>query len=136
EAQRKAKDSEALHRKKAEDLGEINRRQLVRANVAIGLRFLEEGDALGALLWFCEALRLEGESAREESHRVRIATCLQQCPTLVNVWFHEGGVGRASFSPDGKRVVTGSWRDSPERAARVWDAFTGRPLTPLLTHQS
>jgi Flp pilus assembly protein TadD len=34
------------------------------------------------------------------------------------------------MSPDGRRIVTASW----DGTARVWDAATGRPLTPPLKH--
>ena len=40
------------------------------------------------------------------------------------------GVAAASFSPDGRWVVTGSRQGT----ARVWDAATGAPVTPLLKH--
>ena len=37
---------------------------------------------------------------------------------------------RASFSPDGKRVVT----SSADKTARIWNARTGQPITPPLQH--
>jgi WD40 repeat protein/tetratricopeptide (TPR) repeat protein len=40
-------------------------------------------------------------------------------------------VVEASFSPDGRRVVTAS---ADDWTARVWDATTGRPVTPLMRH--
>ena len=43
---------------------------------------------------------------------------------------HEGPVEEASFSPDGRRVVTAS----ADHSARVWDAETGKPLTEPLRH--
>jgi WD40 repeat protein len=38
------------------------------------------------------------------------------------------GVFSAAFSPDGTRIVTGSWGETP---ARVWDASTGKALGEL-----
>ncbi len=43
---------------------------------------------------------------------------------------HGDAVNSASFSPDGKRVVTAS-RD---KTARVWDAETGKPVGEAMTH--
>lgn len=43
---------------------------------------------------------------------------------------HGDTVFRASFSPDGKRVLTAS----ADNTARIWDAWTGVPLTGSLTH--
>ena len=43
---------------------------------------------------------------------------------------HLGLVGRAAFSPDGKRVVTASF----DGTARVWDADSGQPLLTLSGH--
>ena len=39
-------------------------------------------------------------------------------------------VRSASFSPDGKRVVTAS----SDKTARVWDADTGKPVGEPMTH--
>jgi dipeptidyl aminopeptidase/acylaminoacyl peptidase len=45
---------------------------------------------------------------------------------------HEAGVNSAQFSPDGKRVVTASG----DRAARLWDAATGKPIGKPMEHES
>ncbi len=44
---------------------------------------------------------------------------------------HGSKVTSASYSPDGRRILTAS-RDT---TARVWDAATGEPVTPLLKHR-
>jgi dipeptidyl aminopeptidase/acylaminoacyl peptidase len=45
---------------------------------------------------------------------------------------HDGVVLSASFSPDGRRVVTAS----NDNTARIWDANTGKPIGPVLEHDS
>ncbi len=43
-------------------------------------------------------------------------------------------VSDASFSPDGRRVVTKFGASSTANSARVWDVATGKPLTPAINH--
>ena len=45
---------------------------------------------------------------------------------------HGGEVNSASFSPDGKRLVTASH----DGTARVWDAGTGKPVGEPMTHRA
>ena len=45
---------------------------------------------------------------------------------------HSEGVNSVAFSPDGKRVVTGS----SDKTARIWNAQTGKPLRTLQGHSS
>ena len=44
---------------------------------------------------------------------------------------HEGVVNAASFSPDGRRIVTAS----DDHTARVWDAESGNPLGEPMRHE-
>src|SRR5262245_39617240 len=50
---------------------------------------------------------------------------------LVEPLRHEAEVCSTQFSPDGTKVVTGSF----DFTARIWDAQTGKPLTGALRHK-
>ena len=43
---------------------------------------------------------------------------------------HSGYVYSVSFSPDGSRIVSGSY----DRTVRVWDAITGQVINTLTGH--
>jgi WD40 repeat protein/predicted Ser/Thr protein kinase len=126
-----AKEKEGAQRQLAEAKARESRQRLTQMYVANGTRLLDDGDVFGALPWLTEALALDqGDGAREERHRTRIAAALAQAPRLVHLWQHDHEVEHAAFSPDGSRIVTAS-RD---HTARVWDAGTGEAVTPPLRH--
>ncbi len=105
------------------------REQLLRLSVANGVRLEKQGDLTGALLWFAQSLGLvEGDPDQERVHRLRFASVLQRCPRLLHVLPHTNGVVYGVFSPDGQSILTLG------HEARVWDAATGRPVTPALYH--
>jgi WD40 repeat protein/tetratricopeptide (TPR) repeat protein len=105
--------------------------RLARLSVSQGLQHLEEGDLLGSLPAFTEALKRQRPgSEREQVNRQRLAAILRQCPRIVQLWPHEQAVHCAAFSLDGHRVVTGC----ADGTARVWDLATGRPTSPPLMH--
>ena len=107
---------------------EENRRLLVRQYVDTGVRRLDEGDPLGSLPWFAEALRRDqADPARERAHRIRLAATLQACPRLVQIWHHDAGVTSVVYDDAGRRIVTAS----EDRSARVWDAAGGNLIASL-----
>jgi WD40 repeat protein len=119
-----AGNAEQVQRRRTEEL-------LERQYVDRAVRLLDEGDLDGALLWTVEGLRLvQGDAAREEMHRFRLAAVLRQRPRFVQVWFPGGPVHHVGFSPDGQRVVTAS----EAVTARVWDAATGKAVGLPLKH--
>jgi WD40 repeat protein/predicted Ser/Thr protein kinase len=106
---------------------------LVRLNVTNGSHYLQEGDLFASLIWFARALRLEEDEARKETHRLRIAAVLRECPRLSQLWVHNDSVRDVAWSPDGRWVVTAS----SDSKARVWDAASGAErFDPPLQHDS
>ena len=55
---------------------------------------------------------------------------VQENRELQELEGHTGSIGRAAFSPDGRRIVTAS----SDQTARVWDAASGRSLALLHGH--
>jgi WD40 repeat protein len=116
-----------------------SRASLLRLTVANGVRLQNEGDYINALLWFAKALGMaEGDAAIQRLHRLRFTSVLQHCPRLLQIYAGSTWCEGAQFSPDGTKVVTSiDEADTAERAfdddaARVWDVFTGEPITPPL----
>jgi eukaryotic-like serine/threonine-protein kinase len=104
---------------------------LARQYVDKGTQLTDEGNYLGGLTWFTEALRRDStEPASEALHRVRIGATLRACPKLLQVFMHQSDVYSVEFSADGRRLVSGS----SDGTARVWDAYSGRALSPPLVH--
>jgi WD40 repeat protein len=121
--------SQALN--EATNNAEESRRRLVRLQVAEGTHALDDGDWLGSLVWFAEALSLDpGSAEREKMHRVRFGAVLRRCPRLILMGFHDGPVCEARFSPDGHFLITAS----EDQTAQLWDVRAGKSVGPPLRH--
>ena len=126
-----ARQAESAQRQLAEASVTESRDRLARLHLANGLRALEDGDWFGSLLWLTESVRLAGSNSPSEAmHRLRIGTTLAYAPQLEQMWFHDGPVNQAVFSPDGRRLATAS----QDGTARLWDAATGQPVGVPLRH--
>jgi WD40 repeat protein/tetratricopeptide (TPR) repeat protein len=125
-----AEEKEKSARKDAVALAADKHERLVNFQVAEGVRLEDDGDLLGALPWFAAALTQDHDDPEHARlHRLRLATATRQCPPLLQTLFPERAVLHAEFSPDDRFVLTTAlgW-------ARVWDAATGAPVTPAMTH--
>ncbi|HEY7422978.1 MAG TPA: hypothetical protein VH682_01835, partial [Gemmataceae bacterium] len=108
-------------------------RQLVKMHAANGTRLMEGGDLSASLLWFAEALRLaQREKLPEETHRLRLAAVLAQCPRPVQLWAHENKVDVVQISSDGKRVLTAG----SDGAVVVRETGTGKRVGDPLAHMA
>jgi WD40 repeat protein len=111
--------------------GNVAQERLVRMVVDRGMRLADEGDYLGALPWFAEALRLDqGNPSRERLARIQFGDTLRRSPRLVQAWFHPAEVWSGAFSPDGRLLAIAG----QDGVARVWDTGTGREALPPLRH--
>jgi WD40 repeat protein len=110
-----------------------SRERLVRLNIANGIRLLDDGDSLGSLVWFAEALKLDqGRADPEANHRLRLASVIRQGPQLLHVWFPGGPVQTAEFSQDGRFILTASGSNT----VRIWSTESGEPVAPPMIHGS
>lgn len=120
-----AKQSEA----KALQAGEISHRQLLESYIDRGHQLLfTQNKPDDALLWFHRAYK-EGSANPALPYLLKRALVPLEARRAVLIG-HEHWVYTATFSPDGRRIVTAS-RD---QTARVWDAQSGRQITELKGH--
>jgi WD40 repeat protein len=91
-----------------------------------GRALLFEGRPMRALPYLVAA---RSEAIESPVLQTLFAQASRNLP-LVTFVGHGSSVRKAAFSPDGTRVVTASW----DNTARVWNASTGRPVTPPLAH--
>jgi roadblock/LC7 domain-containing protein len=97
-----------------------------------GLTACTKDDKFGlGLLWMCRALELAPTKDRDLQSRIRTNWVVWCNKVHSLICKHQGPVVAVAFSPDGKKILTGSDDDT----ARLWDAATGQPLGPALKHQ-
>jgi WD40 repeat protein len=100
------------------------REQLASTRLEQGRELLLAGSPMHALPFLVAAL--EGQDGPALRTLLAGATRVP----VATLW-HQDFVTSVQFSPDSTRVVTAS----ENKTARVWDAHTGKPLTPALEHQ-
>ncbi len=92
---------------------------------------LKDGDVPGAQGIILEVLARRGAVAADRATAVNIFQEMRANDHLLLVlWGHSDRVNCAAYSPDGRRLVTGSF----DNTARIWDAGTGVQLAVLSGH--
>jgi WD40 repeat protein/serine/threonine protein kinase/tetratricopeptide (TPR) repeat protein len=114
---------------KTRQYAEDSRQNLIRLHVAQGTSAMNSGDGFTALLWFTEALRLDGGSPEEGAHRQRIAALEKTLPRPQQLWIHDGAINDTRFSPDGRRVLAAGDAGN----VYLWDSQTGESVAGPLT---
>jgi serine/threonine protein kinase/WD40 repeat protein len=97
--------------------------ELAELHGALGLRLMAEGDTFTALLWFTEALDLDG-GRPDSKYRLWIGAVLQHCPRLERLRTCDQPVRSAALGG------TGCWAVTVDEAGvvRVLDLLTGKTV--------
>jgi WD40 repeat protein len=118
---------------------QAQRRQANRLTARLALdrgqTLSEQGDVATGLLWFARGLEsaTEGEDADlQRVLRLNLDGWSRQLHPLRVALSYDKPVFAAAFSPDGRRIVTGSM----DGTARLWDAQTGEAVGPPLPHNA
>jgi WD40 repeat protein/tRNA A-37 threonylcarbamoyl transferase component Bud32 len=119
------------HAKNAQAKATESRDRLARLHAANGVRALESGDNLAALVHFAESFDLDRDRPeRHRSHQLRLASVIRQTPKLLHMWFPGGAVHSAEFSGDGTRVLATS-----SNAVTVWKTEGDSLPFPPIHHE-
>jgi WD40 repeat protein len=103
--------------------------QLADVYAANGATLEAEGDYFGALLSFARAL---GDEQDDPARAAAMEALWPKCPALPALLAHRGGVNSATFSADGRRIITAG----DDRVAQVWNASSGEPMGEPLRHSN
>src|SRR4030095_6454319 len=114
--------------------------QVLSTSLALdrGLALCEQGDVSAGILWLVRSLAISPPNASNLQHTIRanLTSWGSRVSSLRASLQHRLGVARVAFSPDGETVLTAATDiETGTTEARLWDAVTGQPLGPPLTHK-
>jgi WD40 repeat protein len=106
-------------------------RVLAASDTTRARELFDRDDAGRALVFLARATEVDPDPRSVAAERLWFALTQRSWPLPVSAQMrHKEGILSACFSPDGSKIVTGS-RD---KTARLWNATSGKELTPPLKH--
>jgi eukaryotic-like serine/threonine-protein kinase len=114
-------------------LAEERRTQIIKLDITISGREMDEGDAFKALLWLARALQLdEGHPDEERTHRKDIASLVGRLPRLIQLGRWDEQILAARCTPEG------CWLAglAAERTVHTRDVLADRAGGPELRHDA
>jgi WD40 repeat protein len=109
-------------------------RHLAQVDFELGRAACERGDVGPGLHWLLRSFRAAtaaGDPGMTRVARENLAAWKREYPGLLGVFSHRSEVKYATFSPDGKSVLT----VSSDHTGRLWDMASGTPLGQPLLHE-
>lgn len=114
-AQPQSGASSTLNRPESAHLG------IPRRTVLVGLGTIGLAIAGGGITWWVRSQKLPMSSTSLSPTLAPTSTPIPLGTTIYTYRGHSGSVQAVPWSPDGKRIASGSW----DGTVQVWDAFTG-----------
>ncbi len=120
--------------RRAERETRISKVTLSRSDYLLGIELVEKGDTLQGLAYLASSIRKNPDSHNTSAATQAVGLLLERSfPLPLSIPMrHENTINSATFSPDASMVVTAS----EDHTARVWDAYSGKPASPLLQHDN
>ena len=134
EQNRRATDQAQAAERLQYSLADSNRR-LAMLHFERAQRAFDSGQVNHGLRWLVECWRYSvsaNDRAWQHLAEANLALWRYYCPELKGVLSHPSEVRCVTFSPDGRKILTGS----EDGTARLWDVTTARPIGQVMLHGS
>ena len=113
----------------------MSNRNLARLYFECAKSAIERGEIGPGLVWLVQSYRwaiAAGDNGWRHTALASLSAWQRHYAAPLAVFSHADGISAVAVSPDGRTVLTGSY----DTTARLWDASTGQPIGPPLTHRA